>query len=243
MLTPTQPESVTYADPSEAESGRLFAATPAPSANPAILRILLVEDDPVMQLGLEQFFEDYPQFEIIGQVADGYAGIEAAQTLRPDLVIMDIGLPQLDGIAAAQRIKSLMPHVRIVMLTSHTADHEMMAALSSGADAYCVKGTSLEQLEVAIISAQEGAIYLDPQIARRVLNHLKPIPLGTQGRLSERELEVLRLVVEGKSNPEIASLLYLSLSTVKCHVRSIMDKLAVDDRVQAAVVALRSGLV
>lgn len=207
------------------------------------LKILLVEDDPVMQLGLEQFFEDYPQFTIIGQATDGYAGVEAAQRLQPDLVLMDIGLPQLDGIAATQRIREQSPHIRIVMLTSHTADHEMMAALSSGADAYCVKGTSLEQLEVAIASAQDGAIYLDPQIARRVLNHLKPVVAETKSRLSARESQVLKLIVDGKSNPEIAALLYLSLSTVKCHVRSIMDKLAVDDRVQAAVVALRSGLV
>lgn len=243
MLTPTQPESLIYTDTCKPESGSLFKDRQGSSAHPAVLRILLVEDDPAMQLGLEQFFEDYPQFEIVGQVADGYAGIEAAQTLQPDLVIMDLGLPQLDGIAATQRLRSQFPQMRIVMLTSHTADHEMIAALSSGADAYCVKGTSLNQLEVAIVSAQEGAIYLDPQIARRVLNHLKPIPAGTKGRLSERELEVLRLVVDGKSNPEIAALLYLSLSTVKCHVRSIMDKLAVDDRVKAAVVALRSGLV
>lgn len=207
------------------------------------LRILVVEDDPVMQLGLEQFFEDYPQFEIIGHAADGYTGVEAAQQLQPDLIIMDIGLPQLDGIAATQRIRTEMPQIRIVMLTSHTADHEMMAALSSGADAYCVKGTSLEQLEVAISSAQEGAVYLDPQIARRVLRHLKPATTEPKGRLSARELEVLKLIVDGKSNPEIAALLYLSLSTVKCHVRSIMDKLAVDDRVQAAVMALRSGLI
>jgi two-component system, NarL family, response regulator LiaR len=218
---------------------------PQPSniSNSAALKILLVEDDPVMQLGLEQFFDDYSQFTIVGQVSDGYTSIEAAHRLQPDLIIMDIGLPQLDGIAATQRIRAELPHIRIVMLTSHTADHEMMAALSSGADAYCVKGTSLEQLEVAIASAQEGAIYLDPQIARRVLSHLRPAPTEPKSRLSARELDVLRLIVEGKSNPEIAAALYLSLSTVKCHVRSIMDKLTVDDRVQAAVVALRSGLV
>lgn len=207
-----------------------------------LLKLLLVEDDPVMQLGLEQFFEDYPQFVIVGQATDGYAGVEAARQLQPDLVLMDIGLPQLDGILATQRIKAELPQVRVIMLTSHTADHEMMAALASGADAYCVKGTRLDHLEIAITSAQEGAIYLDPQIARQVLNHLKPA-VPAKSRLSARELEVLRLVVDGKSNPEIAALLYLSLSTVKCHVRSIMDKLSVDDRVQAAVVALRSGLV
>jgi two-component system, NarL family, response regulator LiaR len=207
------------------------------------IKLLLVEDDPVMQLGLEQFFEDYPQFAIVGQATDGYASIEAAHRLQPDIIVMDIGLPQLDGILATQRIKTELPQIRVVMLTSHTADHEMMAALASGADAYCVKGTRLDQLEFAINSALEGAIYLDPQIARRVLGHLKPTIAETKGQLSARELEVLRLIIDGKSNPEIAALLYLSLSTVKCHVRSIMDKLSVDDRVQAAVVALRSGLV
>lgn len=208
---------------------------------PRLSRLLLVEDDPVMQLGLEQFFEDLPQFMIVGQVADGYAGIEAARQLQPDLILMDIGLPQLDGIAATRQIKTEWPQIHVIMLTSHTADHEMMAALSSGADAYCVKGTRLDQLQVAISSAQEGAVYLDPQIARRVLNHLKPI--APSSGLSSRELDVLRLIIDGKSNPEIAATLYLSLSTIKSHVRSIMDKLSVDDRVQAAVVALRSGLV
>lgn len=239
------PGNLSNFDSSNSQITNSQNSEPRPSSpqSASALRILLVEDDPVMQLGLEQFFEDYPQFSIIGQATDGYAGVEAAQQLQPDLVLMDIGLPQLDGIAATQRIREQLPDIRIVMLTSHTADHEMMAALSSGADAYCVKGTSLEQLEVAIASAQEGAIYLDPQIARRVLSHLKPAAPETKSHLSARESEVLKLIVDGKSNPEIAALLYLSLSTVKCHVRSIMDKLAVDDRVQAAVVALRSGLV
>ncbi|MBW4468164.1 MAG: response regulator transcription factor [Pegethrix bostrychoides GSE-TBD4-15B] len=221
-------------------SSHLSSATS--STTSSLSRLLVVEDDLVMQLGLEQFFEDYPQFTIVGQATDGYAGVEAARQLQPDLVLMDIGLPQLDGIAATRQIKAEWPQMPVIMLTSHTADHEMMAALSSGADAYCVKGTKLDQLQVAISSAQEGAIYLDPQIARRVLGYLKPMAQGSSP-LSGRELEVLRLVVEGKSNPEIAATLYLSLSTIKCHVRSIMNKLSVDDRVQAAVVALRSGLV
>jgi two-component system, NarL family, response regulator LiaR len=127
------------------------------------------------------------------------------------------------------------------MLTSHTTDHEMMAALSSGADAYCVKGIKLDQFQVAIRSAQEGAVSLEPQIARRLLSRLKPA--ATPSSLSSRELEALRLIMGDESNPEIATTLYLSLSTIKCHVRSIMDRLSADDRVQAAVVALRSGLV
>jgi DNA-binding NarL/FixJ family response regulator len=208
------------------------------------LRILIVEDDPMMQLGLQQSLEDYPQFTVVGQVNDGYSGVETALRLKPDVIVMDIGLPRLDGIAATQQIKQQLPDVRIVVLTSHTSETEVIAALSSGADAYCIKGTNVDRLLAAIAAAQEGAIYLDPQIARRVIEHLKPpAPTNQVGQLSQRELEVLKLMVEGYSNPEIAAALYLSPNTVKTHIRGIMNKLAVDDRVQAAVVALRTGLV
>jgi DNA-binding NarL/FixJ family response regulator len=131
-----------------------------------------------------------------------------------------------------------------LVLTSHEEETEIIAALSCGVDGYCIKGTSLQQLLSAIAVVQEGAVYLDPQIARAVIAHLQPPRFKTsQIDLSPRELEILKLVVDGRSNPEIAEMLYLSLSTVRAHSRSIMNKLAVDDRVQAAVVALRSGLV
>ncbi|MBW4501702.1 MAG: response regulator transcription factor [Scytonema hyalinum WJT4-NPBG1] len=213
-------------------------------ANVSVLRILIVEDDPMMQLGLEQSLMAHPQLEIVGQAEDGYLGVQAALKLKPDLVVMDIGLPRLDGIAATQQIKAALPETHVVMLTSHQTDTEIIAALSSGADAYCIKGASVERLMSAIAAAVEGATYLDPQIARRVIDNLKPpSPSGNAANLSQRELEVLRLMVEGLSNPEIAEKLYLSPNTIKTHVRGIMNKLSVDDRVQAAVVALRSGLV
>jgi DNA-binding NarL/FixJ family response regulator len=205
---------------------------------------LIVEDDPVMQLGLEQSLAAHPQLTIVGQAEDGYLGVRAALELKPDVVVMDIGLPRLDGIAATAEIKKALPNVRVVMLTSHTADTEIIAALSSGADAYCIKGANVDRLLVAIAAVAEGAAYLDPLIARKVIDRLKPpAPAGNFAHLSQRELEVLKLMVEGYSNPEIASRLYLSANTVKTHVRNIMNKLSVDDRVQAAVVALRSGLV
>jgi DNA-binding NarL/FixJ family response regulator len=208
------------------------------------MRILIVEDDPLMQLGLEQALSEYPEFEIVGQAEDGYAGVQLALERKPDLVVMDIGLPRLDGIAATKQIKAVLPAIHVVMLTSHTLQTEVVAALSSGADAYCIKGASLERLLAAIAAAKEGATYLDPQIARLVLDNLKPpAPQQPIANLSERELEVLKLIVTGKSNSEIAEALYLSPNTIKTHVRGIMNKLAVDDRVQAAVVALRSGLV
>jgi two-component system, NarL family, response regulator LiaR len=208
-------------------------------------QILIVEDDPLIQLGLEQYFQEFTQFKIVGRETDGYLGVEAALKLKPDITIMDIGLPQLDGIAATEQIKQALPELRIVMLTSHNTETEMMAALASGADAYCIKGTSMMGLLAAIATAREGGIYLDPQIARQAIKNLKPLNTSKNnfGQLSTRELEILELIVEGQSNPEIAKRLYLSLSTIKTHVHNIMNKLAVSDRVQAAVVALRSGIV
>ena len=219
-------------------------SSPTLTPSLAAAKVLIVEDDPMMQLGLEQTLGDYSQLTIIGQAADGYMAVEMAQKLQPDIIVMDIGLPRQDGIAATQQIKAILPQVRIVMLTSHTTETEVIAALSSGADAYCIKGTNVDRLIAAIAAAQEGATYLDPQIARQVVEHLKPPVVAAQvGQLSPREMEVLKLMVEGHSNPEIAAALYLSPNTVKTHIRGIMNKLGVDDRVQAAVVALRAGLV
>jgi two-component system, NarL family, response regulator LiaR len=207
--------------------------------------------------------------EVIGCAEDGFTGVNLAISLKPEVVVMDIGLPRLDGIAATQRLKEALPNIHVVMLTSHTSEIEIIAALSSGADAYCIKGANLEILLSAISAAQEGATYLDPQIARQVIERLKPnvelnsslnsaiattniannpptnpsSNLSSHAQLSQRELEVLKLMVEGLSNPEIATKLYLSPNTIKTHVRGIMNKLAVDDRVKAAVVALRTGLV
>ena len=214
------------------------------ASNVSPIRVVVVEDDQMMQLGLEQAFSKYPQLEIVEQADDGYLGIRAALKHQPDLIIIDIGLPRLDGIAVTEQIKAKLPKVKIVMLTSHTVQTEVVAALAAGADAYCVKGTKVEKLINAIAVVQDGATYLDPQIAKLVVANLKP-PVDDRniGNLTEREMEVLELIVEGRSNPQIAKMLYLSPNTIKTHVRSIMNKLTVDDRVQAAVVALRSGLV
>lgn len=221
-----------------------MSATPEPSPSEQPLRLLIVEDDPMIQLGLERILSAYPRFQIVEIADDGYLGVQAALKYRPDLIIMDIGLPRKDGIAATEEIKQQLPDVRVLMLTSHTDRTEVLAAMASGADAYCVKGASIDQMLAAIAAAEAGATYLDPQVARSVLENLKPpTPDLSVGNLTEREMDVLKLLVEGKNNTEIGHDLYLSPNTVKTHVRGIMNKLAVDDRVQAAVVALRAGLV
>ena len=212
------------------------------------LRILIIEDDPILRLGLKQLLASQPQKLVVGVVEDGDRGVKSALSLKPDLAIIDVGMPHLDGIAATKQIKAALPEVKVLMLTSHTADTEIIAALSSGADAYCIKGIDFDKLLTAIATVQEGAIYLDTQIARKIVNYLQINPVkktnqNASEQLSKRELEVLELIVEGYSNPQIAQQLNLSTNTIKTYVRSIMNKLMVSDRVQAAVTALRNGLV
>ena len=213
----------------------------------AALTLLIVDDDPMMRLGLTTALDHQDDFTIVGEAANGEQGIDQAQTLQPAVVLMDVGMPGTDGIEATQIIKRRSPDIRVVMLTSHTDETEVIAALSSGADAYCIKGTDVAALANAIRVAASGAAYLDPQIAQTVVQHLAPVrpkaSSETMGLLSDRELEVLELIVEGHSNTAIGERLYLSPNTVKTYVKGIMNKLVVNDRVQAAVAAVRRGLV
>jgi DNA-binding NarL/FixJ family response regulator len=218
----------------------------AMSATPTTPTLLIVDDDPMMRLGLTAALSQQTDFILVGEATDGHQAIEQASELKPDMVLMDVGMPGMDGIEATQTLKALLPQTRVVMLTSHTDETEIIAALSSGADAYCIKGTDVEALASAIRVAASGAAYLDPQIAQKVMQNLTPArskAAGDEGLLSDREREVLELIVEGLSNTEIGQQLYLSPNTVKTYVKGIMNKLVVSDRVQAAVAAVRRGLV
>lgn len=207
------------------------------------LRILILEDDPLMQLGLKHALSRYPNLHIVAQEEDGYAGVQLALNLKPDIAIVDIGLPRLNGIMATQQIKAACPSIRIVILTSHATERETILALANGADAYCIKGAQVTQIIDAIAAVQAGAVYLDEKV-RRVVDRLKTVPIEPPTfTLSDREMEVLKLLVQGHSNGAIAKALFLSESTIKAHLRSIMTKFEVNDRVQVAVVALRSGLI
>jgi DNA-binding NarL/FixJ family response regulator len=177
----------------------------------------------------------------------------------PDVVLMDIGLPEIDGIEATQRIKKSNPSVRVMMLTSKDNEQDVLAALAAGADAYCMKGVAPETLAIAIKAVAEGTAWLDPAIARVVLQRLQGTTVAAAGQsettkalkpsppvdcpLTPREMEVLRLIVDGHSNPDIADKLVITKATAKAHVHSILQKLCVDDRTQAAVLAMRTGLV
>ncbi|MBI2996754.1 MAG: response regulator transcription factor [Candidatus Melainabacteria bacterium] len=220
------------------------------------IRLMLVEDHVLTRIGLKVSLEKYPNLDVVAETANGREAIELAKEKIPDLIIMDIGLVELDGIEATKRIKEANPNIKVIMLTSHESKREVLASLASGADGYCLKDTSPEQLITAIESVYEGNAWLSSQVAEKVLRNIygKDISQIEQiakssvvniptGPLSDREFEVLKLIVDGKSNQEIADKLFITLATVKTHVRSILNKLSVDDRTQAAVKAMREGLV
>lgn len=215
-------------------------------------RVLIIEDDPLVQLGIEQALADLTPLSVVETVEDGYLAIEAAFRHEPELILMDVGLPGIDGIETTCKIKQKLAETKVIMLTSHASENEVLAAFSSGADAYCIKGGKIDGLLSAIATVSQGGVYLDAKIAHIALASFKQSatldaepnnPLTASSGLSEREQEVLSLLVEGLSNPEIAKKLFISTNTVKAHMRGLMNKLAANDRVQVAVKALRAGLV
>ncbi|CAN5582109.1 response regulator transcription factor [soil metagenome] len=211
------------------------------------ISVMLVEDHQITRMGLRFALEQIADLNIVAEAADGNTAVSTALQVKPDVILMDIGLPGLNGIDAANQIKAKDPAIRIFMLTSHSLDQDVMAAFAANCDGYCLKDVAVDQLVNGIRAVNSGGIWLDPSIAKRVIRSYvdhKPsaVPINTSS-LSERELEVLGLVVEGLSNQEIAERLILSTETVKTHMRHIMEKLAVSDRTQAAVKALRTGLV
>lgn len=219
-----------------------------------MIRTLLVEDHEITRLGLRQMLEQVGNIEVVAEATDGSSAVSKALELQPDLVLMDLGLPILDGIEATKTIKSSITS-KVIVITSHEDGEDVLAALSAGADAYCLKGVSAPQLSYAINSVMSSALWLDPGIARHVVKSIgKPTSTVTERvtstvnqsnafGLSDREMDVLRLLVDGSSNQGIAEALYLSTETVKTHMRHIMEKLRVSDRTQAAVKAITQGLV
>lgn len=216
------------------------------------IKILIVEDHMVARMGIAIIVENTPNFELVGQAQDGQEGVSLALHLKPDVILMDIGLPKIDGIEAARKIKEAKLNSSILMFTSRDSSDDIFAALRAGADGYIMKGSDEKTLKNAIEAVNQKAGWLDPQIARVVLSGINEQKENTQDKtkspnnkygLTKKELEVLSLIVDGLSNQEIAQKLVVSLSTTKAHVHSILQKLYLTDRTKAAITALKEGLV
>jgi two-component system response regulator DegU len=218
------------------------------------IKILVVDDISLSRLNLKTIVESVkPEMTWLGEAENGLEALSFCQAVLPDIVLMDIGMPILDGIQATQKLRERFPSVRIIMLTSHDADSEVLDSFRAGATSYCMKDTEPAVLLKAIRSTFEGEAWIDPKIARVILGaamtssrvspplsgKLAEIVTETGQILSERELEVLALISEGKSNQLIAEELIISLNTVKTHLKNIFQKMGVEDRTTAALKALK----
>ena len=236
------------------------------------IRVALIEDHDLTRVGIRTALQQRSEIEFVGEAANATDGLKLLETSRPDIGIVDIGLPDIDGIELTRRFKEARSaeeethQTKILVLTLQDNEEAVMAAFAAGADSYCMKNISFDNLLEALQVTYEGNAWIDPAIARIVLTQAKSSEVGADAAaalktvtinaaepeysqlieaypLTERELEVLQLIVEGCSNAAIAEKLYITVGTVKTHVRNILNKLCADDRTQAAVRALRSGLV
>jgi DNA-binding NarL/FixJ family response regulator len=208
------------------------------------IRLILADDHWVVREGLRMYLSRDPAFEVIGEAEDGAQAVELTRQRRPDVVLMDLMMPVMDGIAAIQAIRSQVPGVEIVALTSVLDDEMVVVAVRAGAIGYVLKDAKGEELKEAVRAAAAGRVHLSPQAAARLLREVRePGPAEARETLTERETEVLRLISLGLANKEIARRLGIGEGTVKTHVSSLLGKLGLQSRTQAALHAVRIGLV
>jgi two-component system, NarL family, response regulator LiaR len=205
------------------------------------IRVLITDDHGVVRQGLRMFLSLDPEIEVVGEAENGREALAMARELRPDVVLMDLLMPVMDGIEATRAIRSELPEVEVVALTSVLGDTSVTGAVKVGAIGYLLKDTEAEELHRAIRGAAEGKVHLAPEAAARLMREVRA-PESPE-ELTERETEVLRLLARGKANKQIASTLLVEEKTVKAHVSSILKKLGVHSRTQAALHAVRTGLV
>jgi DNA-binding NarL/FixJ family response regulator len=212
-----------------------------------LVRVLLVDDDDLMRAGLRSVLSSDETIEVVGEAGDGRDALAQIRELRPDLVLMDIRMPDLDGIAATREALAVSPEVKVVVLTTFEQDDYIFDALNAGASGFLLKRTKPEELISAIHTVADGDSLLSPSVTRRVIDRMaaQPVPAVPGERLevlTPREREVLELIARGLSNREIADAFVIEESTVKTHVKRILMKLRLRDRVQAVIFAYENGL-
>jgi DNA-binding NarL/FixJ family response regulator len=209
-------------------------------ANHRTVRVLISDDHPVVRAGVRGMLSGEPDFEVVGEAENGEEAVELAARHRPDVVLMDLRMPRMDGVAATERIRADHPATQVLILTTYESDADILRAVEKGAAGYMLKDAPREELFGAIRAVAEGKSPLAPAVAARLVERLRTPPEET---LSPREIEVLELVAKGTSNKQIAKALWISETTVKTHLLHIFDKLGVADRTAAVTEALRRGVI
>ncbi|MHB9144195.1 MAG: response regulator [Symbiobacteriia bacterium] len=209
------------------------------------IRILVVDDHPVVREGIAAMLSRQPDLEVVGEAADGLEAVEQALATRPDVILMDLQMPRLDGVEAIQRIRAALPAAQVIILTTYDTDELVFSGIRAGARGFLLKDAPKEELLRAIAAVHRGESLLQPSVAAKLVDRVAQLgmaPPQPEDRLSEREMDVLRLLAKGQPNKGIAQVLFISESTVKTHIASIFQKLAVRDRTEAVTEALRRGI-
>lgn len=209
---------------------------------PEPIRVLIADDHEVVRRGLRSFLATEPEIAVVAEAADGEAAVRLAEAHRPDVVLMDLVMPGLDGVEATRRILAVSPESRVIVLTSYPDDERVVPAIRAGALSYLLKDVAPDQLIAAIRAAKRGEPVLHPVAATRLMQEMHR-PSSSAPELTPREREVLALVAKGLSNQEIAARLYIAERTVKSHISSLLAKLGLEDRTQLAIYAIRNRLV
>ncbi len=204
-----------------------------------MIRVLIVDDHPIVREGLVVVLEDQADFTVAGTAGSAVEAIELAGRVRPDVVLLDLELPGMDGVEALPRLATAAPDARVIVFTAYDTDERVMGAIKAGAKGYLLKGAAAEEIAGAIRAVHAGGSHLTPRVAAKVV---AAVGAPRVGRLTAREREVLRLVADGQSTKQIARSLSITERTVKFHIGSIMNKLGADNRAQAVAIATRRGL-
>lgn len=203
------------------------------------IRLLITDDHPVVRAGLEGMLSRQPDMEVVGEAGDGAEAVRLADRLEPDLVLMDLRMPLMDGVAATEEIKSLHPEMQVLVLTTYDSDADILRAIEAGATGYLLKDAPREELYEAVRAASQGKVLFAPAVADKLMRRIRE---PRQDTLSHREIEVLGFVRRGSSNKEIARSLHVSEATIKTHLIHTFRKLEVEDRTAAVTVALERGI-
>jgi DNA-binding NarL/FixJ family response regulator len=214
------------------------------------LRVMVVDDHALFRRGLQTILEQEPDLELVGEASDGAEAVEKAQEMMPDVVLMDVRMPKRSGIEATTQIKDLLPHAKILMLTISDEEADLYDAIKAGASGYLLKEIPIEEVADAIRSVWAGQSRISPAMASKLLNEFSAMAKSGEDRpqvptpkLTDREMEVLRLVATGMNNRDIAKQLYISVNTVKNHIRNILEKLHLHSRMEAVVYAVREKMI